>query len=86
MGHGGVELIHRRRIADPMFGLLFASMGTLVQAGFVMGVGLLLDTFLVRTITVPAMTVLVGLVRLVAVIGSEASAGSEAPVEVGGTN
>jgi putative drug exporter of the RND superfamily len=32
----------------------------LVQAGFIIGTGLLLDTFLVRTITVPAMAVLVG--------------------------
>ena len=31
-----------------------------VQIGFIIGVGLLLDTFLVRTITVPAMAVLVG--------------------------
>ena len=32
----------------------------MVQAGFIIAVGLLLDTFLVRTITVPAMAVLVG--------------------------
>jgi putative drug exporter of the RND superfamily len=31
-----------------------------VQAGFIIAVGLLLDTFLVRTIAVPAMAVLVG--------------------------
>jgi RND superfamily putative drug exporter len=43
-----------------MFGLLFASLSTMVQVGFVMGVGLLLDTFLVRTITVPALAVLAG--------------------------
>jgi hypothetical protein len=43
-----------------MFGMLFASINTLVQAGFIVGTGLLLDTFLVRTITVPAMAVLVG--------------------------
>jgi RND superfamily putative drug exporter len=43
-----------------MFGMLFASISTLVQAGFIVGTGLLLDTFLVRTITVPAMAVLVG--------------------------
>ncbi len=37
-----------------------ASISTIVQAGFVVGTGILLDTFLVRTITVPAMAVLVG--------------------------
>ena len=31
-----------------------------MQTGFIIGVGLLLDTFVVRTITVPAMAVLVG--------------------------
>ena len=31
-----------------------------MQSGFVIGVGLLLDTFIVRTITVPAIAVLVG--------------------------
>src|ERR1700722_17654603 len=43
-----------------MFGMLFASISTLGQAGFIIGTGLLLDTFLVRTITVPAIAVLVG--------------------------
>jgi RND superfamily putative drug exporter len=43
-----------------MFGMLFASISTLVQAGFIIGTGLLLDTFLVRTITVPAIAALVG--------------------------
>lgn len=43
-----------------MFGMLFASISTLVQAGFIIGVGILLDTFLVRTTTVPAIAVLVG--------------------------
>ena len=46
--------------AASMFGLLFASISSMVQMGFVIGIGLLLDTFVVRTITVPAMAVLVG--------------------------
>ncbi len=41
-------------------GLLFSSIGTVVQGGFVIGAGILLDTFLVRTVTVPAMATLVG--------------------------
>jgi putative drug exporter of the RND superfamily len=57
---GGVITAAGVVFAATMFGLLFASISTLVQAGFVMGVGLLLDTFLVRTITVPAMASLVG--------------------------
>jgi RND superfamily putative drug exporter len=46
--------------AASMLGLLFASISSMVQIGFVIGIGLLLDTFVVRTITVPAVTVLVG--------------------------
>ena len=43
-----------------MFGLLFASISTMVQARFIIGIWISLDTFLVRTITVPAIAVLVG--------------------------
>ena len=43
-----------------MFGLLFGSLSTMVQTGFIIGVGLLIDTFAVRTITVPALAVLIG--------------------------
>jgi MMPL family len=43
-----------------MFGLLFGNIDGMVQAGSVIGAGLLLDTFLVRTVTVPALAVLVG--------------------------
>ena len=46
--------------AASMFGLTFASITTMVQIGFIIGVGILLDTFLVRTITVPAVAALVG--------------------------
>jgi RND superfamily putative drug exporter len=57
---GGVITAAGLIFAASMFGLLFASITTVVQAGFVVGVGILLDTFLVRTITVPAMATLVG--------------------------
>ncbi|MGH3540863.1 MAG: RND family transporter [Mycobacterium sp.] len=57
---GGVITSAGLIFAASMFGLLFASLSTMVQVGFVMGVGLLLDTFLVRTITVPALAVLAG--------------------------
>lgn len=46
--------------AASMFGLLFSSIGAVVQSGFVIGVGILVDTFVVRTITVPAIAALVG--------------------------
>ena len=46
--------------AAPMLAMLFSSIGSIVQGGFIIGVGLLLDTFLVRTITVPAIAVLLG--------------------------
>jgi len=46
--------------AASMFGLTFSSLQAVIQIGFVIGVGLLLDTFVVRTITVPALAVLVG--------------------------
>ena len=57
---GGVITAAGLIFAASMFGLMFASISTVVQAGFVVGVGILLDTFLVRTITVPAIAVLVG--------------------------
>jgi RND superfamily putative drug exporter len=46
--------------AASMFGLTFGSISTMVQIGFIIGAGILLDTFLVRTITVPAVAALVG--------------------------
>jgi putative drug exporter of the RND superfamily len=57
---GGVITAAGVIFAASMFGMLFASINTLVQAGFIIGTGLLLDTFLVRTITVPAIAVLIG--------------------------
>ena len=44
--------------AASMFGLLLGSVDMIVQAGFVIGCGLLLDTFVVRTLTVPAVAAL----------------------------
>jgi RND superfamily putative drug exporter len=57
---GGVITAAGLIFTASMFGLLFASLSTVVQAGFIVGAGILLDTFLVRTVTVPAMAVLVG--------------------------
>lgn len=57
---GGVITAAGLIFAASMAGLLFSSIGTVVQGGFVIGVGILLDTFVVRTITVPAVAALVG--------------------------
>ena len=57
---GGVITAAGLIFAASMWGLLFSSIGTVVQGGFVIGTGILLDTFLVRTVTVPAVAALVG--------------------------
>jgi RND superfamily putative drug exporter len=57
---GGVITSAGIIFAAPMFGMLFSSISSMVQVGFVIGVGLVLDTFLVRTVTVPALAVLFG--------------------------
>jgi hypothetical protein len=57
---GGVITAAGLIFAASMFGLLLASISMMVQAGFVLGMGILLDTFLVRTVTVPAVAALVG--------------------------
>jgi putative drug exporter of the RND superfamily len=57
---GGVITAAGLIFAASMFGLLFSSIGTVIEGGFVIGTGILLDTFLVRTITVPAIATLVG--------------------------
>lgn len=44
--------------AASMFGLMIGSLDIMIQAGFVIGCGLLLDTFVVRTLTVPAIATL----------------------------
>ena len=56
---GGVITSAGLIFAASMFGLVAASITTMVEAGFVIGIGIVLDTFLVRTITVPAMAALV---------------------------
>jgi putative drug exporter of the RND superfamily len=57
---GGVITSAGLIFAASMFGLLSASITSLVQAGFIIGVGIVLDTFLVRTVTVPALAALIG--------------------------
>ena len=57
---GGVITAAGLIFAASMLGLQFSTITTLVQLGFIIGVGILLDTFLVRTVTVPATAVLIG--------------------------
>ncbi|MGB3481275.1 MAG: MMPL family transporter [Mycobacterium sp.] len=57
---GGVITSAGIIFAVSMLSLTVSSISTVVQMGFVIGVGLLLDTFIVRTVTVPAMAVLAG--------------------------
>ncbi|GAB7070749.1 RND family transporter [Mycolicibacterium hodleri] len=57
---GGVITSAGLIFAASMLALTVSSLSTVVQLGFVIGVGLLLDTFIVRTITVPAVAVLMG--------------------------
>jgi RND superfamily putative drug exporter len=57
---GGVITSAGLIFAASMLGLMVASITTMIQVGFVIGVGILLDTFLVRTITVPAVAAIVG--------------------------
>ncbi len=57
---GGVITSAGLIFAASMFGLLFASISTMAQAGFIIGIGIVIDTFLVRTITVPALASMIG--------------------------
>lgn len=57
---GGVITAAGLIFVASMSGLLFSSIGTVVQGGFTIGVGILVDTFVVRTITVPAIAALFG--------------------------
>lgn len=57
---GGVITAAGFIFAASMFGLLFSSISTIVQAGGIIGMGILLDTLVVRTITVPAIATILG--------------------------
>jgi RND superfamily putative drug exporter len=57
---GGVITAAGVIFAASMFAMMSGSVTTLVQLGFTVGVGLLLDTFVVRTMVVPAFAALVG--------------------------
>ncbi len=57
---GGVITAAGLIFAASMFALLSAGVSTMAQVGFLMGAGLLLNSLLVRTITVPAMAMVVG--------------------------
>ncbi|OMC39399.1 hypothetical protein A5740_26750 [Mycobacterium sp. GA-1841] len=57
---GGVITAAGLIFAASMAGLLFSTIGMVIQGGFIIGVGILLDTFVVRTITVPAVAALIG--------------------------
>ena len=57
---GGVITAAGLIFTASMAGLLFSSIGVAVQSGFVIGVGILVDTFVVRSITVPAIAALLG--------------------------
>ena len=57
---GGVITSAGLIFAASMFGLMTASISTLVEAGFIIGTGIVIDTFIVRTITVPAMAAIIG--------------------------
>jgi RND superfamily putative drug exporter len=57
---GGVITSAGIIFAASMSGLLFGSLSTMVQTGFIIGMGILIDTFVVRTVTVPALAAMVG--------------------------
>ena len=57
---GGVITSAGLIFAASMFGLMTASIYTMAEAGFIIGFGILIDTFVVRTITVPALASMIG--------------------------
>lgn len=57
---GGVITAAGVIFAASLFAMMSGSVITLVQLGFTVGIGLLIDTFVVRTLVVPAFAALVG--------------------------
>jgi RND superfamily putative drug exporter len=57
---GGVITAAGVIFAGSMFAMMSGSVTTLLQLGFTVGLGLLMDTFVVRTMVVPAFAALVG--------------------------
>lgn len=57
---GGVITSAGLIFAASMLAMTVSSIAAIVQLGFIIGIGLLLDTFVVRTITVPAIAVMLG--------------------------
>ncbi|BBX96087.1 MMPL/RND family transporter [Mycobacterium lacus] len=57
---GGVITSAGLIFAASMFGLVGASINVMAQAGFTIGIGIVIDTFLVRTVTVPALAAMIG--------------------------
>ncbi|MFL6024357.1 MAG: MMPL family transporter [Marmoricola sp.] len=57
---GGVITAAGVIFATSLFAMMSGSVTTLVQLGFTVGLGLLIDTFVVRTLVVPAFAALVG--------------------------
>ncbi len=57
---GGVITAAGVIFAASLFAMMSGSVTTLVQLGFTTGIGLLMDTFIVRTMVVPAFAALVG--------------------------
>jgi len=57
---GGVITAAGVIFAASMFAMMAGSVSSLTQMGFTMGMGLLLDTFVVRTLVVPAFAALLG--------------------------
>lgn len=76
---GGVITAAGLIFAASVAGLMFSSIGMVIQGGFVIGVGILLDTFVVRTITVPAIATLVGRANFWPSRVGEAKSSSTAP-------
>ena len=73
---GGVITVAGVIFAVTMLAMLASPVYTIAQIGFTIGAGLLIDTFVVRTLTVPAVAALLGARDLVAQTGSSILSGS----------